>query len=71
MYLVAGTQADQPQNNEIQIMKLSRLHKTRKSHYAEEDEQDSDSDSEDDDNVDVDPILEHRVTPTNGGTNRI
>src|SRR5271170_518373 len=69
MYLVAGTQADQPQNNEIQIMKLSQLHKTRKSRYTEEDE-DSDSDS-DDDSVDEDPILEHRAIPTNGGTNRI
>jgi ribosome assembly protein RRB1 len=67
MYLVAGTQSDQPQNNEIQIMKLSQLHKTRKSRYTEEDEE-SDSD---DDNVDEDPILEHRAIPTNGGTNRI
>lgn len=69
MYLAAGTQADQPQNNEIQIMKLSQLHKTRKSRYTEQDE-DSDSDS-DDDNVDEDPVLEHRSIPTNGGTNRI
>src|SRR5271154_2979355 len=67
MYLVAGTQADQPQNNEIQIMKLSQLHKTRKSRYTEEDEE-SDSD---DDNVDEDPVLEHRSLPTQGGTNRI
>src|SRR5271170_2362369 len=67
MYLVAGTQADQSQNNEIQIMKLSQLHKTRKSRYTEEDEE-SDSD---DDNVDEDPVLEHRALPTNGGTNRI
>ena len=66
MYLVGGTQADQPQNNEIQIMKLSQLNKTRKSRYAEQDE-DSDSDS-DDDNVDEDPVLEHRAIPTNGGT---
>ena len=69
MYLVAGTQADQPQNNEIQIMKLSQLHKARKSRYTEQDE-DSDSDS-DDDNVDEDPVLEHRAIPTDGGTNRI
>jgi ribosome assembly protein RRB1 len=70
MYLVAGTQADTPQNNEIQIIKLSQLHKTRKSRQVEDDEE-SDSDSDDDDNVDEDPLLEHRSLPTNGGTNRI
>src|SRR5579862_5122081 len=68
MYLVAGTQADQPQNNEIQIMKLSQLHKTRQSQRNNED---SDSDSEEDDNVDEDPLLEYRSLPTSGGTNRI
>jgi ribosome assembly protein RRB1 len=69
MYLVAGTQADLPQNNEIQIMKLSQLHKTRKSSHPGD--EDSDSDSDDDENVDEDPVLEHRSLPTNGGTNRI
>jgi len=71
MYLVAGTQADQQQNNEIQIMKLSQLHRTRKSRYTEQDE-DSNSDSDDDDNdVDEDPVLEHRAIPTDCGTNRL
>jgi ribosome assembly protein RRB1 len=70
MYLVAGTQADQPQNNEIQIMKLSQLHKTYKSPSQLNNDDDDDSDS-DDDNVDEDPLLEHRSLPTNGGTNRI
>src|SRR5436190_16093222 len=69
MYLAAGTQADLPQNNEIQVMKLSQLHKTRKS--QRQDDEDSDSDSGDDENVDDDPLLEHRSLPTNGGTNRI
>jgi ribosome assembly protein RRB1 len=67
MYLVAGTQADVPSNNEIQIMKLSQLHRTRKQRPEDED---SDSDSDNDD-VDEDPLLEHRSIPTNGGTNRI
>jgi ribosome assembly protein RRB1 len=67
MYIVAGTQADQSQNNEIQIMKLSQLHKTRQSQRNEEE---SDSD-DDDDNIEEDPLLEHRSLPTNGGTNRI
>ena len=68
MYLVAGTQADQSQNNEIQIMKLSQLHKSRKAN----DNDDEDSDSDDEENeVDEDPILEYRSLPTHGGTNRI
>jgi ribosome assembly protein RRB1 len=70
MYLVAGTQANEPRNNEIQIMKLSRLHKTRKS-GRQLDEDDDESDSDEEDNVDEDPVLEHRSLPTNGGTNRI
>lgn len=69
MYLVAGTQADKPQNNEIQVMKLSQLYKTRKSRQPEDDDE-SDSDS-DEDNVEEDPVLEHLSLPTNGGTNRI
>jgi ribosome assembly protein RRB1 len=68
--MVGGTQADQSSNNEIQVMKLSQLHKTRKSRQTADDEE-SDSDSDDDDNVDEDPVLEHRSLPTNGGTNRI
>jgi len=68
MYLVAGTQADQPQNNEIQVMKLSQLHKTRQSQRQTDEDSDSDSDDE---NVDEDPVLEYRSLPTNGGTNRI
>jgi len=68
VYLVAGTQVDEPKNNEIRIMRLSQLHRTRKSGYTEVEESDSDSD---DDNVDEDPVLEHRAIPTNGGTNRI
>src|SRR5436190_23162848 len=71
MYLVAGTQADQAQHNEIQIMKLSQLHKTYKSpSQANNDDDDSDSD-DGDDNVDEDPLLEHRSLSTNGGTNWI
>ena len=29
MYLVGGTQADQAKNNEITVMKLSQLHRTK------------------------------------------
>src|SRR5271170_3920346 len=71
MFLVAGTQADQPQNNEIQIMKLSQLHKTRKPTQNDQEDSDSDSDDDDDENVDEDPVLEYRSLPTTGGTNRI
>lgn len=70
IYLVAGTQADEPRNNELQVMKLSQLHKTRKSGRPL-DEDDDESDSDEEDNVDEDPVLEHRSLPTNGGTNRI
>jgi len=70
MYLIAGTQADELRNNEIQIMKLSQLHKTKKS-GQQLNEDDSDSDSDEDDNLDEDPVLEHRSLPTSGGTNRI
>lgn len=31
VYLVGGTQADKPKNNELMIMKISQLHKTRNS----------------------------------------
>jgi ribosome assembly protein RRB1 len=65
---VAGTQADHLQNNEIQVMKLSQLHRTRQPNKNNADDSDSD---EDDENLDEDPILEHRSLPTNGGTNRI
>jgi ribosome assembly protein RRB1 len=69
MYLAGGTQAskDEAQTNQIQIIKLSQLHKTRKVQTTA----DSDDDSDDEENVDEDGVMEYRSIPTNGGTNRI
>ncbi|KAI9598496.1 WD40-repeat-containing domain protein [Syncephalis fuscata] len=64
-YLVAGTQADKPKNNELMIMKMSQLHRT-----SHDDEDDTDNEEEEDD-LDEDPILEHRSIPHHGGVNRV
>ncbi|KAG0347865.1 ribosome biosynthesis protein rrb1 [Podila humilis] len=64
-YVVTGTQADLSQNNEVLVMKMSQLAKTKN-----DDGNQSDSDSDDDD-VEEDPILEHRSIKHIGGVNRI
>ncbi|EJF67199.1 glutamate-rich WD repeat containing [Dichomitus squalens] len=64
-YIVTGTQADVAKNNEIQVYKMSSLHKTQKEHDTD------DEDEEDDDALDEDPVLEHRSVPHLGGVNRI
>ncbi|KAF9566116.1 glutamate-rich WD repeat containing [Agrocybe pediades] len=66
-YIVAGTQADTPEKNEVVIYKMSSLHRTQK------DGNDSDSDNEDDDDdyLDEDAILEYRSIPHKGGVNRV
>ncbi|KAG0270350.1 ribosome biosynthesis protein rrb1 [Actinomortierella ambigua] len=63
-YVVTGTQADQPQNNEVLIMKMSQLAKTKH-------DDGNDSDDSDDDDVDEDPVLEHRSIKHVGGVNRV
>ncbi|KAF9460123.1 glutamate-rich WD repeat containing [Collybia nuda] len=65
-YLVAGTQADVAENNELTVYKLSSLHRTQK----DGDESDLDDD-DDEDHLDEDPILEHRSIPHIGGVNRL
>eukprot|EP01087_Luapelamoeba_hula_P022864 TRINITY_DN8303_c0_g1_i1.p1 TRINITY_DN8303_c0_g1~~TRINITY_DN8303_c0_g1_i1.p1 ORF type:complete len:540 (-),score=118.78 TRINITY_DN8303_c0_g1_i1:623-2203(-) len=66
MYLVAGTQADQAQNNKIFVLKASQLHRTKN------DDKDSDDEEEDaDEDLDDDPIVEFQVVNHNGGINRI
>ncbi|KAG6333704.1 hypothetical protein ID866_5387 [Astraeus odoratus] len=65
-YIVAGTQADRANNNELSVYKMSSLHRTQK------DGDDSDSDEEDnEDDLDEDPVLESRSVPHNGGVNRV
>jgi ribosome assembly protein RRB1 len=56
-YLVAGTQADMPENNEILLMKMSEMHKTK---YDNASESGSESHSGD---LDDDPILEYKSIP--------
>ena len=65
MYLVSGTQADKAQNNQINVMKVSRLHKTR---------YDDQSDAGSDDEgcaIDEDPIVECKTIKHVGGVNRV
>jgi len=40
MYAVCGTQADQPSNNKVTVMKMSEMHRTSKGKKADEDEND-------------------------------
>lgn len=65
-YVVTGTQADLTHNNEVLVMKMSQLAKTKN-----DDGNDSDDDSDDEDDVDDDPILEHKSMKHMGGVNRI
>jgi ribosome assembly protein RRB1 len=78
---VFGTQADNPSENQVTVLKLSDLSKIQQDRDDEEDilgdeydkEDDgneSDSDDEDQD-VDLDPILEHYSLPHYGGVNRL
>eukprot|EP00124_Ichthyophonus_hoferi_P002072 Ihof_evm6s129 gene=Ihof_evmTU6s129 len=64
-YVVAGTQADRPQNNKILVMKMSQMMKTMHDEDSEGD------DSGDENNTDDDPILETRMIKTVGGVNRL
>ncbi|KAK6332441.1 ribosome biosynthesis protein rrb1 [Orbilia brochopaga] len=66
VYLVTGTQASKPKDNEITVMKLSSLSRMKQ----DPEDSDEDSDSDDDDNDD-DPILESRHIPVSTTTNRI
>jgi ribosome assembly protein RRB1 len=76
---VIGTQADEPSNNQVTVLKLSDLTKLPQDADDEEDilgdeygkDDDSESDDDDDDDVDLDPILEHYSLPHYGGVNRL
>ncbi|TMW56933.1 hypothetical protein Poli38472_002858 [Pythium oligandrum] len=68
MYVVAGTQAAKADENQVTIMKMSELHKTKHSNDSDSEAEDSD---DDDDGMDGDPILESRSIPHKGGVNRI
>ncbi|KAJ1605029.1 WD repeat protein, partial [Cryptosporidium canis] len=73
-YVVAGTQANNEDDNHILLMKWSRLHKTRKDRDDNDnsDSDFSDSDDSDDDNyADEDPIVNVEAIPHKGTINRI
>jgi ribosome assembly protein RRB1 len=63
-YLAAGSQADSFDANQIYLMKISNMYKTK--------QQLSDSESDDDDDaLDEDPILEYKTVRHKGSVNRI
>ncbi|KLO20713.1 WD40 repeat-like protein [Schizopora paradoxa] len=66
-YIVAGTQADTANNNELSVYKMSSLHRTQK----DGDESDEDDDDENDNDLDEDPVLEYRTVKHIGGVNRV
>lgn len=65
-YAVAGTQASAANKNEILIMKMHHLHKTK---YDGDDGEDGMSDNDDD--LDEDAALEVQKIKHNGGINRV
>ncbi|POM61096.1 Glutamate-rich WD repeat-containing protein, partial [Phytophthora palmivora] len=67
VFMVAGTQATNADDNQITVMKMSELHKTK--HNDGSDSEDEDSDDEDE--TEGDPVLESRSIPHPGGVNRI
>ena len=64
VYFVTGSQAQDPKENKVYVMKCSQLYKTT---HSDDDEEDQ----EDEDDLDEDPILEHVSIPHYGGINRI
>mmetsp|Transcript_23580 Transcript_23580/g.33784 ORF Transcript_23580/g.33784 Transcript_23580/m.33784 type:complete len:375 (+) Transcript_23580:2-1126(+) len=75
MLAVVGTQADLPQNNSLQVWKLSDLGRLDKDDDENDDNQDYDStdgdhsDSESD--IDYDPVFENSHVNHHGGINRV
>ncbi|KAH7107080.1 WD40 repeat-like protein [Auriculariales sp. MPI-PUGE-AT-0066] len=68
-YIVTGSQADQPGNNELLVMKMSQLHRTQKDN--EDENSDSDEDEDDEDALDEDAVVEFKSIPHVGGVNRV
>ncbi|RHZ87478.1 hypothetical protein Glove_34g64 [Diversispora epigaea] len=68
-YIVAGTQADRPKNNELMVMKMSQLYKTQND--DNDSGKESDDSDDDDEALDEDPILESKSFKHYGGVNRV
>jgi len=62
-YLVAGSQAEEQKSNQLYILKMSQMNKTK---YDDDFEDDNS-----DDGLDDDPILEYKAIPHQGGINRV
>lgn len=76
---VVGTQAANPDENQLTVMKLSDLARIRVEteddilgeEYKKEGEDDDDDEDSDEEDVDLDPVLESFSIPHHGGVNRI
>eukprot|EP00758_Cryptobia_borreli_P008281 Tbor_TRINITY_DN5377_c3_g6::TRINITY_DN5377_c3_g6_i1::g.4458::m.4458/K14848/RRB1, GRWD1; ribosome assembly protein RRB1 len=81
MYLVCGTQADEKSNNQLLILKITNICKTRNDEESDDDEDDaligdggsddSDSDQEEDAVNGGEPLVDHRVIRHHGTANRV
>ncbi|TDH68281.1 hypothetical protein CCR75_004473 [Bremia lactucae] len=65
VYMVAGTQATQSDDNQITVMKMSELYKTKHSEASDSEDEDSDDDTE------GEPVLETRSISHPSAVNRI
>lgn len=64
MFLVSGSQASKPQDNELNVVRLSALCKTQV-------HENSDDEGDGDDDIQLDPVLESRDIPTHTCVNRV
>lgn len=74
LFCVAGTQADNAQDNTVAVMRLSnltRIKQRRSQNEEEDDDSDSSSDDEAETNTPGRPSLEVRMVKHHGGVNRI
>jgi len=82
MFMVAGTQAENPKANSIALMRVTSISKTYKAPKRKDGENDSDSDSESDEDMDEDeeggarvkagaPVLHLRQVAHSAGINRV
>ena len=68
MYLVAGTQSDKSYANNVLVMKMYNLHKTKQ---KDDDNEDSDDDDEENESDAIKPKLNVSLINHNGAVNRI
>lgn len=55
-YAVIGSQADRPSKNQLTVIKLSNMHKTKRRAKKDEDEEGNDSEDDEDDDADSDEV---------------